>query len=409
MAHADGPPAGISDAFRPGTLRGVEGFFRAGQEGTGCWWMIDPYGRSCYVRSVHGVRSAGGQGDGALPLDAAARLRAWGFNAVGVGPESAGRDDGLPFMASVDFCRAARLIVAPGMRLPDVFEPEWGRVATTHARQMCASLVECPELIGWVTDDRLQWASPSPAGRPSLLQICLSLEPAFAAYHAAWEFVLALHGGRLDALARAWGASLPNKEVVRELTRADEGLGSRGYFRDEARWAREFARRYFNVTAAAIRAADPNHLVLGCRFDGLAGSAVLAECGYPAVDVALPNWSELPSPGVSPSHPVLASDVSWVHEEFSRAPSGSRTRRLTTVERMLRRARAAIDRMAKHPAVVGYAWSQWQDEPGEQPPFARGLVHVNGVEAREHTEVLAQFNLRVDALRRAASGRGAAA
>ena len=43
----------------------------------------------------------------------------------------------------------------------------------------------------------------------------------------------------------------------------------------------------------------------------------------------------------------------------------------------------------------------WLDEPGEQPPFARGLVHVNGTEAREHTELLTAFNARADTLRRA--------
>jgi hypothetical protein len=44
---------------------------------------------------------------------------------------------------------------------------------------------------------------------------------------------------------------------------------------------------------------------------------------------------------------------------------------------------------------------QWLDEPGEQPPFARGLVHVNGTEAREHTELLAAFNACAESLRRA--------
>jgi hypothetical protein len=74
---------------------------------------------------------------------------------------------------------------------------------------------------------------------------------------------------------------------------------------------------------------------------------------------------------------------------------------LTTYERMLRRARSSLDRMARHPGVAGYFWAQWQDEPAEQPPFARGLVHVNGAEAREHVEVLAPFNLRAETLHRA--------
>jgi agarase len=282
-----------------------------------------------------------------------------------------------------------------------VFEPEWARLALARAREICPSLADDRALVGWVTDDQLEWAQGAAgAGRPSLLQICLSLEPGFPAYHAAWEFVLALHRGRLDLLAHAWGVPMANKEVVRELTRTEQGLGSRGYLRDEARWTREFARRYFTATAAALRAADSNHLVLGCRYRGAAGPQVLAEGSYPQVDVALPPWGELPAAGAAPLHPVFASDVCWVTEDFLRPVSGGRGQRLTTVERMIQRGRAALARLARHPAVAGFAWSRWQDEPGEQPPFARGLVHPDGTEAREHTELLAQFNARADALRR---------
>ncbi len=398
MALAHEPLALAPGAPRAGTARGVEGFYRAAPDAAGRWWLIDPEGREVFLRSVHGVRAAGNVADSALPLDAAARLRRWGFNAVGV--SEVGRDDGLPFMASVEFCDAGPAIVAPGVRLPDVFDPEWPRRANERAATVCAAATDCRELIGWVTDSRVAWAPPSLAGRPSLLQVCLSLEPSFAAYHAAWEFVLALHGGRLETLARAWAVPLANKEVVRELTRAEEGLGTRGYLRDEVRWTRELARRYFTTTAAAVRAADPNHLVLGCRFDGVVGAAVLAECAYPIIDVAMPDWRELPSPGVTPSNPVIAGEVNWTTSDLLKLPAAARVLRLTSVEWMLRRGRTALERLARHPAVVGYGWSQWQDEPGEQPPFARGLVHVNGAEAREHTELLAQFNQRAENLRR---------
>ena len=113
----------------------------------------------------------------------------------------------------------------------------------------------------------------------------------------------------------------------------------------------------------------------------------------------LPHWAELPAPGVAAAHPVLAGEVSWVSEEFLRPQSGLRASRLTTVERMLRRARLALERMARHPAVVGYAWARWEDEPGERAPFGRGLVHADGTEAREHTELLADCNARAAALR----------
>jgi hypothetical protein len=389
---------------RSGTWRGAEGFFRVAQDAVGSWWLHTPEGEPFFAKCVHGVRGTPLQNDGALPRDSAAQLRAWGFNGVGINETGAGRDDGLPFLASVDFCFDAPVINAPGARLPDVFDAAWPTRAASRAVDVCTPLAGNHALIGWVTDSDAQWPVPSGAGRPSLLQICLSLEPSFTAYHAAWEFVLALHGGRMEAVARAWNASLPNKEMVRELTRAEEGLGTRGYLRDDARWTREFARRYFTASATAIRAADPNHLLFGCRFRHAVGPHVLAECVYPAVDVAMPDWTELPSPGTPAPAPMLAGEVNWVSEDFLRASSsGGRARKLTTVERMLHRARTTLDRMAQNPAVVGYAWSRWQDDAGEQPPFARGLVHANGAEAREHTELLAQFNARVEPLRRGRS------
>ena len=393
--------------LRPATVRGTPGFFRVGQTGAGQWTLLDPAGAPFFCKAVHGVTASARPGERGWPLDSASRLRSWGFNTIGVGDDGSVREDGFPFLAVVDFCRAGPPIVAPGTRLPDVFAAEWTTLAAARAQEVCAQLSDTKELLGWVTDDALGWAQSPASGRPTLLQICLSLEPTFAAYHAAWEFVLALHQGRLDAVARAWGVVLNNKEVVRTMTRREYGIATRGYARDEARWAREFARRYFATTSAAVREVDPNHLLFGCRFDPAhgapgevkAGASVLAECTYPAVDVAMPGWNELPAPDALGSQPVLAGDVCWVDETGVRAVTKRRQPRLTTLERMLRRGRSALERMARHRAVVGYAWTRWQDAPNEQPPFARGLVHVNGAEAREHTELLASFNARAESLR----------
>jgi hypothetical protein len=428
MAFADAATpnltATLPEGFRAGTIRGAAGFFRTGQDEGGRWWLIDAEGRPFFCRAVHGVRAAaaeeiaarqiGGTGTSAPDEPAVERLRRWGFNAAGVGSDGAAREAGVAWIGNVDFCRTGGVIQAPGVRLPDVFDLDWPRLAVLRAFDACAPWLLNRELIGWVADDLPGWGQANPRW-PGLLQVCLSLEPNFAAYHAAWEFVLALHGGRIEALARAWGAAVVNKEVVRAWTKAEHGLATRGYLRDEARWAREFARRYFAGTAAAIREADPNHLVLGCRGGTALGESVRAECVYPAVDVALLDWTELPASGAGPVRqaqggsfggaqggPVLAGDVCWADVAFREAPVPQRGgRKLTTVERMLRRGRAALERVARHPAVTGFVWRQWLDEPGEQPPFARGLVHQNGAEAREHTELLTTFNARVESLRRA--------
>jgi agarase len=404
MVRTDESPAAVPVASSFRQVRGRPGFFRAGQDAAGLWWLIDPAGAPFFFKGVHGLRAAEGTGDGGLPEDPLARLRTWRFNAAGLGADALASEEGLPFLASVECGSTAPLVVGPGVRLPDVFDPEWPRRVAAQAARVCPARRDCRELIGWVSDDRLAWGPPAGTGRPSLLQLCLSLEPGFAAYHAAWEFVLAPHGGQLAALARSWSVTLPNKAGVRERTRAEEGIATRGYLRDEARWTREYARRYFSVTGPAIRSVDPNHLVLGCRFRGPAGPHVLAEGVHPAVDVAMPDWREIPAPAPGrPVQPVLAGDVSWVGPDFRKLPPAARVLQLTSVEWMLRRGRSAIERLARHPAVVGYAWSRWRDEPGEQAPFAPGLVHADGGEAREHTELLAYFNVRAESLRRAAA------
>ena len=390
MAQTSDAPQDLE--IRPGTTRGAEGFFRVGQSTSGAWCLLDLSGRPFFLRAVNEVRGAEGS-----PHDPAARLRGWGFNALGAGAGATWQEEGLPWVGTVDFCSAGALIHSNGARLPDVFDPDWPRMAAARAGEACLPWCERREVIGWLTDDQPGWAQSGPSGRPGLLQICLSLEPAFAAYHAAWEFVLALHAGRLEALARAWAQpGIKNKEVVRELTRADRGISTRGYVRDDARWSQEFARRYFALTAAAIRAHDPHHLVLGCRFGAPAGGAVLSQCAAPAVDVP---WIDLEEIAQVPAGPVIAGDFTWVDARFFGAPGARRARGLTTVERMLRRGRTALERAARHPAVVGYAWSHWRDGAGEQPPFARGLVHSNDAEAREHTELLVDLNARLPALR----------
>src|SRR5688500_2446652 len=180
MRSADEPPASANGPARSRTARGVEGFFLAAPDDEGRWWLMDQQGAPFYFRGVHGVSAAGAQRDRELPIDSAGRLRRWGFNALGLGAERVRvHDDGLPFLASVGFCNGGPLLVAPGLRLPDVFDPRWPENVMIRAKNVCPALAGSRALVGWVTDDEVEWATPSPAGRPSFLQLCLSLEPAF--------------------------------------------------------------------------------------------------------------------------------------------------------------------------------------------------------------------------------------
>ena len=432
--------------FRPDSLRGTPGFFRVAQARSGHWWLVDPAGHAFFSKGVAGVNRSGRMG-GRLPQPgpyamvttakfnaaeghsflraAIQRLRGWQFNTLGAWTEAELSDQGMYYTEALSLGRCGPVIHSAGAWLPDVFDPAWREAAEAQARELCAPHRGSRELIGYFTDSGLNWAQPqaelvaASAGRtsapyvvvdaeperPSLLQICLSLEPAHRAYHAAWEFVLATRRGDLGTLARDWAVELPNKETLRQLTQAEQPLTSAGYLRDQRLFAREFARRYYATCAAVIRAHDPDHLILGCRFETLPGEVVLAECVYPNVDVlsAQPrgeNWEKTAQAcqGVR-AMPVLLVEANWTGEAFTRPSAKREPRGSTSVERMLKRGRAALERICAHRAVVGYEWSAWADAEGDEPPFGRGLVHLDDREAREHTELLTEMNNRAERVR----------
>lgn len=439
MAHAgDAPHLTLSD-FKSETLRGAVGFIRVGQARSGQWWFLDARNRPFFSRGVGSLNRSGRSGGrSARPgpytatvdhlhgtadsqkfvASALRRLRAWHVNTLGAWATAEFFDRGMFYTEILEFRKIApeTTIKLGGALVPDVFNPTWVEACDQWASALCLPRRESRELIGYFTDNELGWAQPEAsvpasgkggarAAPPTLLQICLSLEPSFPAYHAAWEFTLAAHGGGLEALARAWDVELPNKEALRQLTRGDVAISSPGYARDQERFTREFARRYFTVCSAAIRRYDPQHLVLGCRFAGPPPAAVLAECVHPQVDVVSVNESREPlvawlgGMNDGGSMPVVLSEFSWTGESFTRRPAaGERHGGLTTVERMLAQGRAAFERAAEHPAVAGYVWPRWADAAEDQPPFGSGLVHIDDREAREHTELFSDLNARAAAL-----------
>jgi len=376
--------------FRGETLRGSPGFFRVGRTHAGQWWLIDGSDRPFFAKAVHGVSAQANE-----VHDPAARLRSWGFNALGAASGRLYLEEGLPFLATVDFGAKATPVHLAGVRLPDVFNSDWPKDAQRRAAEVCAPLAESSEVIGWLTDDCPGWPSAAAEERPGLLQVCLSLEPGLAAYHAAWEFVCALYGHAINGLTRAWGLTLTNKESLRAMTRQDRGIATRGYRRDDERWTREFAQRYFSTATSAIREQAPHHLVLGCRWGGPVSAALRQACASVA-DVCFVDHTEIPDNG---SAPVMVGDFSWVSARFFDGLSSRRMLGPTKVERMLRRGRLALTRAVGHPAVVGYAWSRWHDRSGELPPFGTGLVRKDETEAREHTELLTAVNDRVEEIR----------
>lgn len=420
-----GPFPSFAD-IRPETLRGAANFFRIGRTDEGVWWLLSPEDEPLLLRAVAGVNRHGRAGPpptlrGAYARTVehlygpaagtgqdwsrttAARLHTWGVDTVGPWADSDLADRGFYFTALADFARMPDFPVlhGPGLRLPDVFDPRWPAAAEAHASAVATPWARRPELVGWFTDDALGWGDVDPA-RPGLFQVCLSLEPAHAAHHAAWEFALAANGGTLEAAGRRWDLDLAHREHLRQLTRGDRGVAGAAFAEDAARFAREFARRYFATTSRALRDADPAHLVLGCRFSTPPPAAVRTACRAPDTDLA--SWRlRAGAPFAEQAAACAGDEPQWVtggglsHGDFGKIPLRDGTGP-TRLERLLRAGREGLVAACRDPRTVGIEWAHWADGGDEAPPFGAGLVHADDDEAVEHTELLAHVHLRARAL-----------
>jgi hypothetical protein len=408
--------------FKTESLRGAPGFFRIGRHReTNAWWLLTPEDEPVFLRAVAGVNRHGragpppvrrsayaqtvaslyGEGGAVWEKSSAARLREWGVDTVGPWADAGLVDRGFYFTALADFCRAhIPIMQGPGLRLPDVFDPRWPDAAEVHAAAVAAPWAGRRELAGWFTDDALSWGEAAKA--PGLLQLCLSLEPCFAAHHAAWEFVLAANGGSLEALGRRWGLGMSKREHVRQLTREETMIAGAAFAEDAKGFAREAARRYFSVTARALRAADPSHLILGCRFAAPPPAGVREACAWPDVDAVSWRLGAGASFGAQ-ADAVAAEQPQWVtgggltNGDFRRLPVREGTGP-TRLERLLRASREGLVAACRDSRTLAIEWSHWADGGEEAPPFGAGLVHADDHEAVEHTELLRHVHAQARAL-----------
>jgi hypothetical protein len=444
------PPSAVR--FQPDSFTGAAGFFRVGRDTAGRWWLVTPDDKPFFYRGVTSVNRAGRAGgrrakDGlyAQTVDRAfdyqkspssfvesveARLRSWGFNALGAWCEDTlfDRPQGLPYTEILEFNHTPQTLKDQGVNLPDVFDPEWAKSIDALCAQLAAPRKHSPMLVGYFTDNELTWLQPSEEDlaiqttidapgrdakrKPLLLQAVLSVDPARPAYAAAWEFVLSRHGNSVEQVGRAWGVALKDSDDVRKLTAAGDAIYTAGYMADQNAFSSLFAERYFRLSAEAIRRHDPNHLILGCRFGAPPGSLVLAQCRRPWVDVvSANNYRHTMYERIDEYHkplgmPVLIGEFAWASDYFTRVPidgepdaDGDGKPDASREHRMLAKGRSSLERAITHPGLVGYTWYRWVETgPDRRPPFMYGLVDTQDQPNPSTIQVLRTVHARADVL-----------
>jgi hypothetical protein len=303
---------------------------------------------------------------------ALSRLNSWGFNTIANwSDQRLYRNGRVPYVATVSISgRHSR--VGSGSdywgKMHDPFDPRFIESVQQSLRGVVAQVKGDPWCLGYFVDNELSWggfgdetgryglglgalslpAAGSPAKRAILEQLKAKYSE-ISQLNAAWKTTIS-DWGSLDA---SWKPALrPSSWTV-------------GFKADLAAFVRELARTYFKTVHDQLKAADPDHLYLGCRFAWRTEEAIAAAAEF--CDVVSFNiydrridpakWeflSNLDRPAIIGEFHAGALDRGMFHPGLVSASD--------------QEERAAIydDYVASvldHPSLVGCHWFQYVDEP----------------------------------------------
>ncbi|QNN20901.1 hypothetical protein HED60_00995 [Planctomycetales bacterium ZRK34] len=394
------PPCTVQGQGEP--IAPATGFFGVAQH-EGKWWLTTPKGQRFFNLGVdhtnyrtHWCEKLGyapyhrfvekkyaGDED-AWAQATLERLEAWGFNTVGANPSKSVLHKAVAHMDFLAFGTNfawSHPLVPRGTwtGFPNVFDPRWERWCDLQAKLHCTPQKNDPWLIGYFIDNELQWYGKD--GRWSLLAWAMSLPADNPARSAAMK-MLREHHASVDSFNQAWGTSLKSLDELGGTIELSKAM-SEAAERDVDAYVRMCAERYFAVSFAAIRKADPNHMIFGCRFAGQTPDPVLDIAGqyvdvftinnYPRVDLQTgevegveEQWAEIHRRTGRPivitewSFPALDAVDSTGRPLPSVHGAGMR------VDNQVQRAaatRAMAQLMMKLPYMVGFNYFMWADEP----------------------------------------------
>ena len=382
------------------------GFFRVGSSRR-TFWLVDPDGGCFLSKGVNTVRFNQDNirdteripyaencrkkyGDEIMWRAAVAkRLAGWGFNTLGSWSDETVAATGttlavapnLDLGMSFAWQHNDRNRNAPPQRFPDVFDPAFERHVRERAQKLCARHSGERRILGWFIDNELRWG-PDGRGPEHLLPLFLSLTETSPGRVAAAGWL------------RKRGANDPTWSSA-----------------DIEAFAGLAADRYFALTAAAIKAADPNHLVLGCRFAVPPPKPVIEAAGW-HLDVISFNCYDLEPTAAIDAYaragkPCLISEFSFRGADSGLPNTGGAGPKVATQAERAASFRRYVTRALHRRALVGYHWFEHADQPaegrfdGDNSNF--GTVTIEDRVYDELTRAMAAVNAEAEAMHSAAA------
>ena len=347
----------------------------------GRWWFITPDGYPLVSKGVTDVNYLGSNlrddeyhqilvdkyGDEEAWIDASLdRLHDWKFNTIG--PWSS--------RSIVDRNTHAEPILNSGMWAPR-YNPEdpvadyWSQGFEDHAYSVAvngaAPLAEDKNLLGFFLDNELVWG-PDWRTDKTLIQLYVDF-PVDAPGRVEVLLFVKEAAVDLDTFNATWGTTLASWDDL-------PGLISDNFEPETAEAesvTEEFMvhtfHRYATIAVAGLRAAETNHLILGCRFawypgDNMVKAAaqhfdVISMAGYQEnwVDELDALWPELEKPILIEEFSFRAKDSGLLNFMDDFVSKTQKDRALAYD--------AYVESFMRRPYAVAYHWYKWFDNPSD--------------------------------------------
>jgi hypothetical protein len=399
----------------------AEIYFRV-KEIDGVWWFINPAGNGFISKGVNHVSLAGFYAPSlgyspyqrhvanayasqkAWAQSACARLKQWGFNTLGAQSSSLIAQMNVPHTELLHIGQA----VGANRRLgifPDVFSDAFSRHARRIARTAGRKNKENVFFLGYFTDAELFWGQDHRRGN-TLLEDYLRLDRESQGFKRAVQFLRETYPS-IHALNMAWGIG---SESFSALALPEAFKANETFLREADEFLGIVADEYFRVCHHFIREYDPNHLILGCRFDENAPIPVLkAASRY--VDVISLNTYLFP-PSIEllraihelTGKPILISEFSLKAGDAGLPNSKGKGKVYRSQQDRANGYAIFVRQIMEQPFVVGYHWYCYMDQPEKGDYYGEdnnyGLVSNQDEPWLVLTEAASEINRQVEAIHR---------
>jgi hypothetical protein len=168
------------------------------------------------------------------------------------------------------------------------------------------------------------------------------------------------------------------------------------------------AEEYARVTSEAIRRADPNHLVLGCRFAGYPGDSAVRAVGRYFDVISYHSYApnapleRLEQVARLTGKPVMITEFSFKAMDSGLPNTKGAAKPVATQQDRADGFTHYVEALARLSSCVGFHWFEYRDEPkegrfdGENSNY--GVVHIDFTPWEVLTARMKEVNARIEEL-----------